>query len=224
MSHSAMSTAAMAAMVTGPAPPVRASGRGTARCPRSGAASRPISSGTTWSPGSDATASSRPLRVASPSPVTPSSVVILRVTKLRSGLVTMTSAAMIFTRVPFSQVVPAKGAAVLDAGHGHHSAIGAVRVPPDGPAPGVSALVGGSGPPASSISMPRPGAVSRSMCRPRTSAGSCRRSSRAPRRPGCSGCRCSVPGSGSSAWRSRPAGRPRGRAGRAGSAGPSCTS
>jgi hypothetical protein len=36
--------------------------------------------------------------------VIPSSVVILRVTKLRSGLVTTTSAAMICTQVPFLQV------------------------------------------------------------------------------------------------------------------------
>jgi hypothetical protein len=36
-------------------------------------------------------------------PVTPSSVVIRRVTKLRDGLVTKTSAAMIFTAFPFER-------------------------------------------------------------------------------------------------------------------------
>ena len=56
------------------------------------AGSRPISSGTTWSCRYAATASSRPLRVASPTPVTPSSVMIFRVTKLRPGQVTMTRA------------------------------------------------------------------------------------------------------------------------------------
>src|SRR5262245_36120041 len=56
------------------------------------AESRPMSVGTTWSVRYDATASSRPLSVASPTPVTPSAVVSLRVTKLRSGQVTMTRA------------------------------------------------------------------------------------------------------------------------------------
>src|SRR6476659_5663845 len=61
-------------------------------------ASRPMSSGTTWSRRYDATASSRPLSVPSPRPVSPSSVVTFRVTKFRSGLDTMTSAATIFTK------------------------------------------------------------------------------------------------------------------------------
>ena len=55
-------------------------------------ASRPTSSGTTCSDRYAETASSRPFRVASPSPVTPSAVVSLSVTKFRFGLVTMTSA------------------------------------------------------------------------------------------------------------------------------------
>ncbi|MCY1244474.1 hypothetical protein D9M72_575490 [compost metagenome] len=58
--------------------------------------SLPISSCATCSFKYAATASSRPFRVASPMPVTPSSVVIRKVTKLRDGLVTNTSAAMIF--------------------------------------------------------------------------------------------------------------------------------
>ena len=59
-------------------------------------ASRPISAGTTWSVRYDATASSRPLSVASPMPWTPASVSIFSVTKLRPGQVTMTRQAVIF--------------------------------------------------------------------------------------------------------------------------------
>src|ERR1700743_1138116 len=59
-------------------------------------ASRPVSSGTTWSARYAATASSRPLSVASPSPVSPSSVVMRSVTKFRPGLATSTSATAIF--------------------------------------------------------------------------------------------------------------------------------
>lgn len=66
-------------------------------------ASRPMSSGTRWSWRYDATASSRPFRVASPRPVTPSDVVIFRVTKLRPGEVMMT----------FASVMVAMGAAPL---------------------------------------------------------------------------------------------------------------
>src|SRR5690349_5934881 len=53
--------------------------------------SRPTRVEATWSERYDATASSRPLRVASPQPTIPSEVVILSVTKLRPGLVMMTS-------------------------------------------------------------------------------------------------------------------------------------
>src|SRR6476660_5907076 len=53
--------------------------------------SRPISSGTTCSERYEATESSRPLSVASPQPTTPSLVTILRVTKFRPGLQTLTS-------------------------------------------------------------------------------------------------------------------------------------
>jgi hypothetical protein len=59
-------------------------------------ASRPMSKGSTCSFRYAATASSRPLRVASPSPYTPSSVVILSVTKFRPGEQTMTFASTIF--------------------------------------------------------------------------------------------------------------------------------
>src|SRR5688572_11990616 len=60
--------------------------------------SRPMRQGMTWPSRYEATASSRPLSVASPSPVKPSSVSILRVTKLRPGQHTMTCAAVIFIR------------------------------------------------------------------------------------------------------------------------------
>src|SRR5579863_5785457 len=59
------------------------------------AASRPIRLGITWCSRYAATASSRPLSVASPSPKTPARVSILSVTKLRPGQVTMTRAAVI---------------------------------------------------------------------------------------------------------------------------------
>src|SRR3954462_14763723 len=59
-------------------------------------ASRPISSGITWSVRVLATASSRPFNVASPSPCTPSSVSIFNVTKFRPGEQTITFAATIF--------------------------------------------------------------------------------------------------------------------------------
>src|SRR5262249_31329903 len=55
------------------------------------------------------TASSLPLRVASPRPDIPSSVVILSVTKLRPGLQTITLASVIFIaprRRPLSRVYP----------------------------------------------------------------------------------------------------------------------
>ena len=99
MSHSAMSTAAIAAIVTGPRRQYEDRYRNcqvsSIRC-----GSLPISSCATCSFKYAATASSRPFRVASPIPVTPSSVVIRRVTKFREGLVTNTSAAMIFTTGP----------------------------------------------------------------------------------------------------------------------------
>src|SRR6185437_13400763 len=60
-------------------------------------ASRPISSGTTWSVRKLATASSRPFSVASPMPVMPSDVSILSVTKLRPGQVMMTLAETILS-------------------------------------------------------------------------------------------------------------------------------
>ncbi|CAH0306479.1 hypothetical protein SRABI26_04701 [Arthrobacter sp. Bi26] len=100
MSHKAMSTAAIAAIVTGPRRQYEDRYRNcqvsSIRC-----GSLPISSCATCSFKYAATASSRPFRVASPIPVTPSSVVIRRVTKFREGLVTKTSAAMIFTTGPF---------------------------------------------------------------------------------------------------------------------------
>src|SRR6478609_6007374 len=93
-----MSTAAMAAMVTGPRRQYEDRYRNcqvsSIRC-----GSFPISSCATCSFRYAATASSRPFSVASPIPVTPSSVVIRSVTKLRDGLVTNTSAAIIFTAV-----------------------------------------------------------------------------------------------------------------------------
>src|SRR5690242_6000281 len=60
------------------------------------AGSRPISTGTTCSVRYAATASSRPFSVASPRPLTPASVSIFSVTKLRPGQVTMTRADLIF--------------------------------------------------------------------------------------------------------------------------------
>src|SRR3954454_8281902 len=86
-----MSTADRAAIVTGPprqyAPRYRYCHVLSTAC-----ASRPTSSGTTCSDRYAATASSRPFRVPSPQPISPSVVVILRVTKFRPGLATITSA------------------------------------------------------------------------------------------------------------------------------------
>ena len=62
-------------------------------------ASRPGNKGATWSDRYDATASSRPFSVPSPQPTSPSVVVILRVTKLRPGLATITSARSIASRL-----------------------------------------------------------------------------------------------------------------------------
>src|SRR5579872_2377904 len=58
-------------------------------------ASRPMRLGMRWCSRYAATASSRPLRVASPIPQTPERVSITSVTKLRPGQVTMTRAATI---------------------------------------------------------------------------------------------------------------------------------
>src|SRR5215211_3130899 len=94
MSHRAVSTAPIAAMVTGPrrqyAPLYR-------YCQVSSIlrASRPMRSGTTCSDRYAATASSRPFTVASPRPLRPSSVVTFSVTKLRPGEQTMTRASAI---------------------------------------------------------------------------------------------------------------------------------
>jgi hypothetical protein len=55
-------------------------------------ASRDTSSGATCSDRYAATASSRPFRVPSPQPTSPSAVVTLSVTKFRPGLATITSA------------------------------------------------------------------------------------------------------------------------------------
>src|SRR3569623_548306 len=58
--------------------------------------SRPIRHGMTWSSRYATTDFSRPFSVASPRPCTPSSVMILSVTRLRPGQVTMTLALVIF--------------------------------------------------------------------------------------------------------------------------------
>src|SRR5690606_40548113 len=72
-------------------------------------ASRPIRFGTTWSDRYEATASSRPLSVASPRPYTPERVSILSVTKLRPGQVTITRAATI-SRSRTEPAQPSSGA------------------------------------------------------------------------------------------------------------------
>src|SRR5215469_17140352 len=111
-----MSTAAIAAIVTGPRRQYALRYR---NCQVSSirAGSLPASRGTTWSRRYAATASSRPFRVASPRPVSPSSVVILRVTKLRLGLVTMTSARVILMQPMLSRSAGAElGTARADDG------------------------------------------------------------------------------------------------------------
>src|SRR5450432_1527768 len=79
-------------------------------------ASRPMSIGMTCSSRYATTASSRPLSVASPRPVKPSSVVILRVTKLRPGLQTMTLASTIFMGAGRLESRRASGASRGDSG------------------------------------------------------------------------------------------------------------